>query len=99
MSEKAMLENYQIRVYEDLSAYKARIKVIRTKMITDQTINIVINVPYFESNSLKHRSFEVCFEKIGSNDNQLEVNRENIYAVIRVAGQDFLILEQMQQEV
>ena len=35
VSEKDMYANYNLRMYEDLTAYKSRIKIVDTKMITD----------------------------------------------------------------
>lgn len=61
-SEKSMFTNYNLRMYEDLSAYKARIKIVHTKMVTDQTLNMVISVPNFEASSFKMRHFQLCFE-------------------------------------
>lgn len=42
LSEKDMFQNFNLRMYEDLSAYKARIKIVHTKMITDHTMNMII---------------------------------------------------------
>ena len=63
MSEKSILENYNIRVNEDMSGSKFKVRVNRTKMVNEQTVNIVISVPYFESTSFKTRAFEITFEK------------------------------------
>ena len=63
MSEKSILENYTIRVNEDMSGSKFKVRVNRTKMVNEQTVNIVISVPYFESTSFKTRAFEITFEK------------------------------------
>jgi hypothetical protein len=63
MSEKSIFENYNIRVNEDMSGSKFKVRVNRTKMVNEQTVNIVISVPYFESTSFKTRAFEITFEK------------------------------------
>ena len=63
MIEKSILENYNIRVNEDMSGSKFKVRVNRTKMVNEQTVNIVISVPYFESTSFKTRAFEITFEK------------------------------------
>lgn len=60
-SEKAMLENYELRIYEDLCAFKSRVKIIHQTQLTDQTMNLVVCVPNFESSSFKTRRFEITF--------------------------------------
>ena len=67
-------------MYEDLSAFKSRIRIVRQVMVTEGTMNIVMSVPNFESNSFRGRSFEIVFEKRGDSGS-IEVG-----AMIKCAG-------------
>jgi len=62
VSEKSMFQNYRLKIYEDLSAYKSRLRIFHQKMVTDQTINLVIGFPNFEPVSFRNRLFEFHFE-------------------------------------
>ena len=83
-----MLKDYQLRMYEDLSAYKSKIRIIKTKQITNSAFNIIISVPNFEPNSFKSRSFELCFEVPlpEGQEEPLEMPIDRIKAVIRLHG-------------
>lgn len=47
--------------YEDLSAYKAVIRIFGAKLMTENTINLTISVPNYEVNTFKQRFFEFYF--------------------------------------
>jgi len=49
-------------------------------MVTEGTMNIVMSVPNFESNSFRGRSFEIAFEKKGENGST------EVGAMIKTAG-------------
>lgn len=57
-----MFSSYDLKIYEDLGISKSKIKILSKKEITDQTLNLIISIPNFESNSFKGRSFEFAFE-------------------------------------
>jgi len=71
-------------------------------MVTENTMNLVICVPYFETNTFKARKFELWFEdnqaeeESKSTSDQLETSPDRKKFVIRMAGLDFLLMEQMQ---
>jgi hypothetical protein len=60
---KNLFADYNIRMYEDLSAYKSDIRIFKKTMITESTINLIVAIPHFEANTFKTRKFEVCFEE------------------------------------
>lgn len=98
---KHLFQDYNIRMYEDLSAYKSNIRIFSQKMISPFALNLVIAIPQFEANTFKTRKFELCFEeKMPSGEEKpLETPPELIKFLIRIAGQDFLIMEQMQTDI
>jgi hypothetical protein len=59
---KSLLNDYNLRFYEDLSASMSRIRFERQKMITETTINLVVCIQNFEANTFKGRRFELAFE-------------------------------------
>jgi hypothetical protein len=67
-------------------------------------MNLVIRVPNFEANTFKTRKFELCFEeKLGEEEkyppNVVEENTKRKKYIIRIAGIDFLLMEQMQSDI
>jgi len=61
-SEKTVFYDTNVQVYEDMSAFRVRLKVQECKMVTDQVINIAVCIPNYEQGSFKGRTFEICFE-------------------------------------
>lgn len=62
-SEKSVFYDTNVQVYEDMSAFRVRLKVQECKMVTDQVINIAVCIPNYEQGSFKGRTFEICFEE------------------------------------
>ena len=97
---KSLLQDFNLRFYEDLSASMSRIRFVRQKMITDSIINLVICIQNFEANTFKSRRFELSFEeKLPLNEDALECPPDHKKFVVRMAGLDFLLMEQMQADI
>jgi hypothetical protein len=57
----SLLQDYDILCYEDLSAYKTRLRIFSAQMLTENTINLVISIPNYDVNTFKQRCFQLCF--------------------------------------
>lgn len=86
----SLLEDFNIVCYEDLSAYKTLIKIFKANLITSNTINLTISIPNYDVNTFKQRFFEFYFvsklAEIVSDSTQLEIPKDQIKAIIRIAG-------------